>query len=79
VDEIYQAVFVDSLVSLANTFWAFWDVIVIDGFVNSCGYVARALGEGLRKIQTGRVQGYALTILFGAVLLAVYWAVVAAF
>ena len=79
VDEIYQVVFVDSLVALSNTLWAFWDVIVIDGFVNGTGYVAQALGEGLRKIQTGRVQGYALTILFGAVLLAVYWAVAAAF
>ncbi len=79
VDEIYQAVFVDGCLALATFLWAFWDVVVIDGAVNGTGKVVRSLGGGLRQLQTGRVQGYALTFLFGAVAVAAYFAVQAAF
>ncbi|MHB8766271.1 MAG: NADH-quinone oxidoreductase subunit L, partial [Deferrisomatales bacterium] len=79
VDEIYQAVFVDGCLALATFLWAFWDVIVIDGIVNGTGLVARSLGGGVRQLQLGRVQGYALTILCGAVVVVGYFAVLAAF
>lgn len=79
VDEIYQVVFVDGCLALATFLWAFWDVVVIDGVVNGTGNLARSLGGGLRQLQTGRVQGYALTFLFGAVAVAAYFAVQAAF
>ncbi|MFU8856038.1 MAG: NADH-quinone oxidoreductase subunit L [Deferrisomatales bacterium] len=79
VDEIYQAVFVDTCLSLATFLWAFWDVVVIDGIVNGTGYLVRTVGGGLRQLQTGRVQGYALTILFGAVVVVAYYALMAAF
>ncbi len=79
VDEIYQAVFVEGTLALATFFWAFWDVVVIDGIVNGTGYVVRSLGGGLRLLQTGKVQAYAMTVLLGAVVLVAYYAVVAAF
>ncbi|MBE0617989.1 MAG: NADH-quinone oxidoreductase subunit L, partial [Proteobacteria bacterium] len=79
VDEIYQAVFIDTCLALATFLWAFWDVVVIDGLVNGTGYLVRTVGGGLRQLQTGRVQGYALTILFGAVVLVAYYALTAAF
>ena len=79
VDEIYQAVFVDTCLALATFLWAFWDVVVIDGLVNGTGYLVRTLGGGLRRLQTGRVQGYAVTIVFGAVVVLAYFAIAAAF
>ena len=79
VDEIYQAVFVEGTLALATFCYAFWDVVVIDGIVNGTGFVVRSVGGGLRKLQTGQVQGYALTILLGAVVVAAYYAVVAGF
>ncbi len=79
VDEIYQAVFIDTCLALATFLWAFWDVVVIDGIVNGTGYVVRTVGGGLRQLQTGKVQGYALTILFGAVCVVAYCALMAAF
>ncbi len=79
VDEIYQAVIVDTTLALATFFWAFWDVVVIDGIVNGTGYLVRAVGGGLRQLQTGRVQAYAATLLFGVVVLVAYYAVSAAF
>jgi NADH-quinone oxidoreductase subunit L len=79
VDEIYQAVFIDTTVGLANWFRDFWDGIIIEGLVNGAGHLVRALGGGLRQLQTGKVQGYALTILFGAVIVTAYYALTAVF
>ena len=79
VDEIYQAVFVEGTLALATFCYAFWDVVVIDGIVNGTGFVVRSVGNGLRKLQTGQVQGYALSILLGAVVVVAYYAVVAGF
>ena len=79
VDEIYQAVFVEGALALATFCYAFWDVVVIDGLVNGTGFVVRSVGSGLRRLQTGQVQAYALTLLIGAVILVAYCAVVAAF
>lgn len=79
VDEIYQAVFVDTCLMFATFCHAIWDVVVIDGIVNGAGFVAKAVGGGLRQVQTGKLQGYALTILFGVVALVAYYALAAAF
>jgi NADH:ubiquinone oxidoreductase subunit 5 (subunit L)/multisubunit Na+/H+ antiporter MnhA subunit len=42
-----------------------FDVRVIDGIVNGTGAVTQSLGDGIRRIQTGRVQNYALGIALG--------------
>ncbi|MEA2030817.1 MAG: NADH-quinone oxidoreductase subunit L [candidate division Zixibacteria bacterium] len=39
-----------------------FDVWIIDGAVNGSGWVVRQIGDGLRFIQTGVAQSYALTI-----------------
>jgi NADH:ubiquinone oxidoreductase subunit 5 (subunit L)/multisubunit Na+/H+ antiporter MnhA subunit len=72
-------VFIDTTVGLANWFRDFWDGIIIEGLVNGAGQLVRALGGGLRQLQTGKVQGYALTILFGAVIVGAYYALTAVF
>ncbi len=70
VDEIYGAVFVDGCVALANHFWKFWDVVVIDGLVNGMASGVRGVGAVFAKFQNGQVQAYALSIAAGAVALA---------
>ena len=42
-----------------------FDVRVIDGIVNGIGTVTQRVGDGIRRIQTGRVQNYALGIALG--------------
>jgi NADH-quinone oxidoreductase subunit L len=76
VDDIYQLVFARGGVLIANALWWF-DARVIDGAVNGAGWVARTIGGGLRRVQTGRVQNYGLGIAAGlAVVLLVYATVV---
>jgi NADH-quinone oxidoreductase subunit L len=42
-----------------------FDVRVIDGIVNGTGTVTQRVGDGIRRVQTGRVQNYALGIALG--------------
>lgn len=44
------------------------DLGIIDGAVNGVGWVARWISGNLRTVQTGYVKTYAITILFGVVL-----------
>jgi NADH-quinone oxidoreductase subunit L len=64
VDDFYQLVFARGGVLIANALWWF-DAKIIDGAVNGTGWLARTIGSGLRKIQTGRVENYGLGIAAG--------------
>jgi len=46
------------------------DQAVIDGAINGSGAAAEHSGQGLRRMQTGRVQQYAALLFAGAALLA---------
>ncbi len=46
-----------------------FDLYVVDGFVNLIGWTAKALGGGLRYVQTGRPQNYLLVIALGIIVL----------
>ncbi len=46
---------------------------VIDGAVNGVGSVSLALGGGARRLQSGQIPAYALSILVGVVVLVVYF------
>jgi NAD(P)H-quinone oxidoreductase subunit 5 len=52
----------------AFLFW--FDRIVVDGTVNGIGKLTVGAGNGLRHVQTGRVQNYALGIAFGLIVMA---------
>jgi NADH-quinone oxidoreductase subunit L len=54
---------------IANAIWWF-DREVIDGTVNAIGAGTVDAGRGLRQIQTGRVQNYALGIAIGLIVMA---------
>jgi NADH-quinone oxidoreductase subunit L len=76
VDDIYQLVWARGGVLLSNALWWF-DAKVIDGAVNGAGWLARSIGGGLRRTQTGRVENYGLGIATGlAIVLLVYATVV---
>jgi NADH:ubiquinone oxidoreductase subunit 5 (subunit L)/multisubunit Na+/H+ antiporter MnhA subunit len=47
-----------------------FDVRIVDGTVNEVGTVVSGAGQGLRRVQTGRVQNYALGIAIGLVVMA---------
>jgi NADH-quinone oxidoreductase subunit L len=48
--------------------WSF-DLLVIDGAANALGHATQAGAAGLRRLQSGFVRTYALSILIGAVLM----------
>jgi NADH-quinone oxidoreductase subunit L len=52
-----------------------FDRNVIDGIVNGIGHVAVAAGRGLRQVQSGQVQTYALVLFVGVLTLALVAAV----
>jgi len=64
VDELYDRKFVDATRGLFGVLWAF-DVHVIDGIANGIGRLAAAGGGGARRLQTGVVGNYALTVVIG--------------
>jgi NADH-quinone oxidoreductase subunit L len=67
VDEVYAALFVRPLLGLAAFCARPFDLGVIDGIVNGVGRLVVAWSQGMRRVQTGYVANYALTILIGAV------------
>lgn len=73
VDEIYQVLFVDSLKRLATGLWKGFDEFIIDGTVNGTAYFIGWISAVMRKMHTGFVQNYALSIIIGGVVLAIYY------
>jgi NADH-quinone oxidoreductase subunit L len=67
VDELYDALFVRPLVRLAGFCARGFDLGVLDGMVNGIGRLIVAGASSLRRLQTGYVMSYALTMLMGAV------------
>jgi NAD(P)H-quinone oxidoreductase subunit 5 len=66
IDDIYEVVFVQGSRKLAKKVLEV-DVRIVDGLVNLTGFITLVTGEGLKYLETGRAQFYAL-IVFGAVL-----------
>jgi NADH-quinone oxidoreductase subunit L len=75
-DDLNDAVFVRFGGRFARALWWF-DRRVVDGAVNGVGSLASGSGRGLRQIQTGRVQNYALGIAAGLIAIALFYLVVA--
>ena len=46
------------------------DQTVVDGIVNGSGFISEQSGQGLRRMQTGKVQQYAALLFAGATILA---------
>ena len=69
VDEIYDAAIVRRIVNGSLWLWEAFDATFIDGIVNGVGSLVRGAGEWARRLQTGVVGNYALSLLLGAVIL----------
>jgi NADH-quinone oxidoreductase subunit L len=66
VDEIYNALVVEPLKSISTFLWKGLDEQVVDGaLVNGSAALVRKASGLLKYVQTGFVQNYALSILFG--------------
>jgi NAD(P)H-quinone oxidoreductase subunit 5 len=66
IDDIYEVLFVRGSRRLARQVLEV-DIRIVDGIVNLAGLITLVTGEGLKYLENGRVQFYAL-IVFGAVL-----------
>ena len=75
-DELNHLLFIVIGGRVAAFAWWF-DVNVVDGIVNGIGSVTRRSGGGLARVQTGRVQNYALGIAIGLIVMVGSYALMA--
>lgn len=73
VDELYMALVVNPLKGLAGWLAQSFDARGIDGLVNGIAAFFGWGGQATRKVQTGSVRNYALSILLGVVVLVGYF------
>ncbi|UCF78383.1 MAG: NADH-quinone oxidoreductase subunit L [Candidatus Eiseniibacteriota bacterium] len=73
VDEIYDTLFVRPLVSFATALWRHVDALIIDGAVNGSAFLVETASKVSRRLQTGGVQNYALSIVVGAIAILAFW------
>jgi NADH-quinone oxidoreductase subunit L len=76
VDELYRAVVVRPLVWLSrNVLWKVVDDGVIDGAVNGIASVSSAIGDTVRRTQSGNTRSYAVWVLVGALVVfaIIFW------
>ncbi|MBE0447519.1 MAG: NADH-quinone oxidoreductase subunit L [Actinobacteria bacterium] len=71
VDEFYYKYLVKPTHAIAQFAYTF-DQRVIDGIVNGVAWITVRFGIGLKRIQTGYVQGYALYMLVGLIILIIW-------
>ena len=67
-DELNHLLFIVIGGRVAGAMWWF-DRVVVDGTVNGIGRLTVDAGRGLRRVQTGRVQNYALGIAIGLIVM----------
>jgi NADH-quinone oxidoreductase subunit L len=75
VDEIYNWVFVGPLIWGSVFLWRKVDELLVDGTVNGVGALARGGSEVFKRLETGNIQSYALSILVGIVIMVGYFLV----
>lgn len=68
VDEFYFSAIVDPLIITSRNFlWRIFDSRLIDGLVNGTAKFVEAIGQGVRRMQSGIAQNYALLMLGGII------------
>lgn len=73
VDELYDYLFVQRLITVSKWLWNKFDVRVIDGLVNGAGELLIVSGRHLKKVQSGLVSGYALSLFIGSLMMIGYY------
>jgi len=74
VDEVYDAAIVQPIrIVSEQALWKGIDAGVIDRSVNGVADIVRGLAEGLRRLHTGSVRAYAVSLLCGVVFVLGYY------
>ncbi len=74
VDEIYDAAIVQPIrITSEEGLWKIVDVRIIDGAVNGAGAAVSGWSELLRRLQTGSVRAYAVSLFVGVVSILGYY------
>jgi NADH-quinone oxidoreductase subunit L len=73
VDEFYSVVVVRPVVNFALFLWKIVDVQIIDGTANGIASLTKWAGEVFRRTETGYLRNYALSLMFGAILILAYF------
>jgi NADH-quinone oxidoreductase subunit L len=74
VDEIYDALLVQPIKRISTLFlWRGVDAGLVDGTVNSVGFAVRGSSAVLRRLQTGSVRAYAMSLMVGVVAIVGYF------
>lgn len=75
VDEALSFVLIKPLIGLGRGLNRFLEGDALDGGSRGIAWLLRGTSNGVRKLQTGYMRNYALAILFGVVVIIVYYAV----
>ncbi|MDQ2741763.1 MAG: NADH-quinone oxidoreductase subunit L [Chloroflexota bacterium] len=75
VDELYDLVLVTPIKTAGRFIYRWFDQIGLDGSVDAIGILTRWASMRGRVVQTGYVRNYALSILFGAVLVVAFYVI----
>ncbi len=70
IDEVYVFITKKILFNGIGKLAAWFDRSIVDGLVNLTGTCTVAISRGIKKMQSGKVQGYALYFLAGVIVLA---------
>jgi NADH-quinone oxidoreductase subunit L len=74
IDEIYNAVLVQPIRGISYyLFWKIMDVAIIDGLVNLTAFAIRGIGGSIRRLQTGVVQAYVVSMVIGIIIFLGYY------
>jgi NADH-quinone oxidoreductase subunit L len=68
-DEMYEALFVNPTKQFANLLWQGFDNSVIDGIVNGIARSIEIMSAKLRRLQSGYLQQYALSMVIGVIII----------
>ena len=69
MDEVYQFVTHRIIFACVSKPIAWFDRHVVDGFFNFLAWGTNATSNGIKTLQSGRVQQYALVYLIGTIIL----------
>ncbi|HRP38569.1 MAG: NADH-quinone oxidoreductase subunit L [Chitinophagales bacterium] len=66
VDEIYNAIIVKPLMTLSSLAYEIFDVLVVDGVVNTLASITYWKGKQIRLLQSGNIGFYLIMMVLGA-------------
>ena len=72
LDDFYDTVLAGGTKGVGWLF-AWFDLNIVDGIVNLIGLVVSGVGGGLRRMQTGRMENYAFSVVLGTALVLAFY------